>query len=90
MNMDKDRVDKDKKIKDLAEQFNAKLNNIKKDLILQENNYSLKNNNKINSISSEQINEIISRLYSLEQKMELYEEKESRNVQKPDSDLSKL
>ena len=75
MNMDKDRVDKDKKIKDLAEQFNAKLNNIKKDLILQENNYSLKNNNKINSLSSEQINEIISRLYSLEQKMELYEEK---------------
>ena len=73
MNMDKDKEEKNRKIKDLENSFNSKLNSIiENQSYTKSNSNAISNGNGIN-VSPESINEILSKLNYLEQKSEQME-----------------
>ena len=73
MNMDKDKEEKNRKIKDLENSFNSKLNSIiENQSYTKSNSNVISNGNGIN-VSPESINEILSKLNYLEQKSEQME-----------------
>ena len=73
MNMDKDKEEKNRKIKDLENLFNSKLNSIiENQSYTKSNSNVISNGNGIN-VSPESINEILSKLNYLEQKSEQME-----------------
>ena len=73
INMDKDKEEKNRKIKDLENSFNSKLNSIiENQSYTKSNSNVISNGNGIN-VSPESINEILSKLNYLEQKSEQME-----------------
>ena len=73
VNMNKDKEEKNRKIKELEDTFNSKFNSLINNQILKQNNENTISNENGMTIDSETINEIISKINYLEQKSEQME-----------------
>ena len=73
VNMNKDKEEKNRKIKELEDTFNSKFNSLINNQTLKQNNENIISNENGMTIDSETINEIISKINYLEQKSEQME-----------------